>query len=124
MTLLLDTHALLWLVADDPRLGPRARAATRHGTVHVSSISVWEITIKQATGRLHAPDLEALIDSAGFPDLPFNAQHARAAGGLPLHHRDPFDRALVAQAQVEGLVLVTADARLSSYEVALLDASR
>lgn len=124
MTLLLDTQALLWLVGDDPRLGARARSAVLNGTSAVSAISVWEIAIKQAAGRLIAPGLESLLEAADVPGLPFTAHHARAAGGLPLHHRDPFDRALVAQAAVEGLVLVSADRRFADYDVALLDASR
>lgn len=124
MTLLLDTHTLLWLVGDDPRLGARARAAVLNGTAVVSAINVWEIAVKQASGRLTAPGLDAVLEAADFPALPFTAQHARAAGALPLHHRDPFDRALIAQAGVEGLVLVSADRRLQGYDVALLDAAR
>ena len=124
MTLLLDTHALLWLVGDDPRLGARARAAVLNGAAVVSAISVWEIAIKQATGRLTAPGLDTVLEAADVPALPFTAHHARSAGALPLHHRDPFDRALIAQARVEGLVLVSADGRFADYDVALLDASR
>lgn len=124
MTLLLDTHVLLWLAAGDARLGPRARAAALSGSARVSSISVWEIGIKSATGALTATGLHTVLETGDFPELPFTAQHAREAAALPLHHRDPFDRALVGQARVEGLVLVSADSRLQAYDVALLDAAR
>lgn len=124
MTLLLDTHTLLWLVGDDPRLGARARAAVLNGAAVVSAISVWEIAIKQAAGRLTARGLDTVLEAADFPALPFTAHHARIAGALPPHHRDPFDRALIAQARVEGLVLVSADGRFADYDLALLDAGR
>lgn len=124
MTLLLDTHVLLWLAAGDSRLGEQARTAVLGADTHVSAISVWEIAIKQASGRLQASALEPYLDAADFFPMPFTGAHARVAGTLPPHHRDPFDRALVAQAQVEGLVLVTADPQLSAYAVALLDATR
>jgi PIN domain nuclease of toxin-antitoxin system len=124
VTLLLDTHVLIWLAENNARLRPRARTALLTGSATVSAISVWEIGIKSASGRLRTPAIEQLLDGDEFPELPFTSQHAREAGNLPLHHRDPFDRALVAQARVEGLVLVTADRRLEAYDVALLDASR
>lgn len=124
MSLLLDTHVLLWLAADDRRLGPQARAAALSGAAHVSAISVWEIGIKSATGRLDATGLDTVLDRTDFPELSFRSEHAREAGALPPHHRDPFDRALIGQARVEGLVLVTADRRLYAYDVALLDAAR
>lgn len=124
MSLLLDTHVLLWLTHGDARLGQRAAAAMESSNARVSAISVWEIAIKNATGRLRTPEVEQLLETVGFPELPFTARHARAAGALPPHHRDPFDRALIGQARVEGLVLVTADRRMQSYDVALLDAAR
>lgn len=124
MTLLLDTRALLWLVADDQRLGPGARQAALRKDAQVSAISIWEIAIKRASGRMRTPSVDELLHTRDFPQLHFTAEHARVAGGLPLHHRDPFARALVAQAKVEGLVLVTADQQLSAYDVALLDATR
>lgn len=124
MSLLLDTHVLLWLASDDPRLGSATRAAVARADVLVSAISLWEIAIKQAAGRLTAPPAAALLADAMVTVLALNGEHAIAAGALPGHHRDPFDRALVAQAQLEGLVLVTADHQLQQYDVALLDASR
>ncbi len=123
MSLLLDTHALLWFAQGDARLGDTARAAIRRGAA-VSAITTWEIAIKQAQGRLDGSSLAAWLEADDYPELPFTSRHGRVAGALPPLHRDPFDRALVAQAQVEGLVLVTADREVQQYDVALLDASR
>ncbi len=123
MNVLLDTHVLLWWLADDPSLPPAARAAIAdtRSTVLVSAASVWEISIKQAAGRLDAPDdlLEALQQS-DFDTLPITAEHAEAAGRLDPHHADPFDRMLIAQARAEGLTLVTVDRRFVDYSVELL----
>lgn len=124
MRLLLDTHSLIWLSEGNRRLGGRAKAAITVGTVFVSSISVWEIAIKSAQGRLDATALLPWLEQADFPELAFTAAHGRDAGALPRHHGDPFDRALVAQARVGNLVLVTSDERLAAYDVALLDAAR
>lgn len=95
MRLLLDTHALLWWLADDPQLGAasRARIMDSANTVFVSAASAWEFEIKRATGKLEAPDeLAATIDSNGFEPLPMMLAHAIRAGRLPPHHADPFDR--------------------------------
>ena len=123
MRVLLDTHILLWWLADDPLLPSEARAliADASTEVLVSAASVWEITIKRAAGRLEAPDdlLDALAAN-DFDTLSISAGHAIKAGGLPPHHPDPFDRMLIAQAQAEGLALVTLDRRFSEYEVDLL----
>ena len=124
MNLLLDTHILLWWLADDPTL-PRWAArpiADPDNAVLVSAASVWEISIKQAIGRLEAPDdlLEAL--GADFATLSMTAAHAVAAGRLPAHHADPFDRMLIAQARIEGLTLVSVDRRFGQYDVSLLAA--
>lgn len=124
MSLLLDTHTLLWLVQDSHHLGPNTRTALLAGQSTVSAITVWEIAIKRAAGRLRIPDVVPFLDDMGFALLSLSAAHAEEAGGLPMHHRDPFDRALVAQARLEGLVLVTVDRMMPSYDVALLDASR
>lgn len=124
MTLLLDTHVLIWFATGNSRLGPSVRTAIRTDEVTVSAITVWEISIKVAAGRLKENGLRALLAAQDVPELAFTAAHGQAAGELPLHHRDPFDRALVAQARVEGLVLVTTDRALAQYDVALLDASR
>lgn len=120
--LLLDTHALLWWLSDDRRLGPEARnlIADPGNTVFVSAASGWEIGIKRAAGKLHAPpDLDAEIERNGFTHLPVTFFHGEQAGALPRHHRDPFDRMLIAQAQAEGLVLVTADEDFRPYGIRL-----
>ena len=123
MTLLLDTHVLLWWAADDDRLGPAARERLRGEGVRVSAVTAWEVEVKRALGRLDAPDdLAALLRQEGFVELPLSLEHAVDAGRLPRHHDDPFDRALVAQARAERLVLVTSDRALEDYDVERLDA--
>lgn len=123
MTLLLDTHILLWWLADDPSLPAEAAAAIAEaGTeVVVSAASAWEIAIKKAAGRLTAPDDLLEVMAAGdISTLEITAGHALHAGALPLHHTDPFDRTLIAQAQMERLTLVSVDSRFGAYEVSLL----
>lgn len=122
MRLLLDTHILLWWLDDDPRLAVTLRQAILDGTneILVSSITVAEVEIKKALGKLEVPrELLTLLDEAGFRILPLSAGHAQQLRDLPPHHADPFDRLLIAQAIVEGIPLATADVRLSSYEVEL-----
>lgn len=123
MRLLLDTHVLLWWLGDDPLLPAGAEAAIGepHNEVVVSAASVWEIGIKQAAGRLEAPDdlLEALRAN-DFQLLAIKASHTLDAARLPPHHDDPFDRMLIAQATSEALTLVTVDRRFSDYDVELL----
>jgi PIN domain nuclease of toxin-antitoxin system len=120
LRLLLDTHVLLWWLFGDRRLGRRARAWVEHeaDTVAVSAATAWEIAIKHALGRLDPPKRWAdEIATFGFARLPVTFEHAAEAGGLPRHHADPFDRMLVAQARVERLTIVTADPRISRYDV-------
>lgn len=121
MRLLLDTHAFLWWLTDVDRLSGSARHVIEDpdNVVHVSAASVWEASIKTALGHLDvgSDDLPAEIAATGFVELPVTAKHGWRAGALPLHHRDPFDRLLVAQAQLERLVLVTADSALAAYDV-------
>jgi PIN domain nuclease of toxin-antitoxin system len=123
---LLDTHTFLWWLSDDPTLSPGARAAMTDPTalVHVSAATVWEIAIKAHLGRLDTggADMAHEILANGFLELPMTARHAHTAGWLPRHHDDPFDRMLIAQAQIEALTLVTRDAAFRSYDVALLAA--
>lgn len=125
MRLLLDTHVLLWWLADDPALSVQARRLiANEPEVLVSAASVWEIAIKRALGKLEVPeDLLEAIDASGIGRLPIGLEHAVIAGALPRHHDDPFDRMLVAQARHEGLTLLTSDARIASYAVAVLPAS-
>lgn len=126
MRLLLDTHTLIWALATPDRLSSAARAAivSPANMVHVSAATAWEIAIKHALGRLTFP-LDRFVpevEAAGFSHLPIRADHALAAGSLPRHHADPFDRMLVAQARIEGLTLVSEDAAIAAYDVPLLSA--
>jgi PIN domain nuclease of toxin-antitoxin system len=120
--LLLDTRALLWWLADEG-LSDQARdaVADQANLVMVSAVSAWEISIKKALGKLSAPDdLEQQMDEGGFAALPITIRHGIAAGELPCHHDDPFDRMLIAQAVAEGLTVVTHDKRFADYDVAIL----
>ena len=127
MRLLLDTHAFLWWIADDPRLTQRAREALAdpQNEVYLSAVSVWEIVIKVGLGRLDLPkDLDSFI--AGqmrqnrFLPLAITIPHTLKVRTLPEIHKDPFDRLLIAQAQVEGLVLVSGDRWVARYPVPVL----
>jgi PIN domain nuclease of toxin-antitoxin system len=127
LRLLLDTSTLLWWLDGDAKLGPSARAAIADpdNEVFVSSASAWEISVKRASGKLEAPfDVASALERNHFTDLPVEVDHAVAAGELPRQHKDPFDRMLVAQAQLEQLTLVTADVQIADYEVELLVASK
>ena len=124
MRLLLDTHALLWWLADEG-LNPEARDAIADpaNLAVVSAASAWEISIKKALGILAAPDdLEQQLQTGGFAPLPISIAHSIAAGRLPHHHADPFDRMLIAQAFAEGLTIVTRDKHFNDYRVTLLAA--
>ena len=123
--LLLDTHAFVWWLSDVSELaeGARSAIADPRNDIFVSAITGWEIAVKRARGRMTAPDnLTAMVEEKGFTHLPLTFFHAEQAGVLPMHHRDPFDRMLVAQAQVEGLVLVTRDDRIPRYGVRTMTA--
>ncbi len=125
MRLLLDTHALLWWLAGDRTLSREAQdgIADAESFVAVSAASVWEIEIKRAAGRLKAPDdIDTQLGANGFAPIPISVAHAVRAARLPPHHDDPFDRMLVAQAQLEGLTIVTRDKRIPLYGVATLPA--
>lgn len=118
MRLLLDTHVFLWAVTADARLKPASRRMLEAvDEVFVSAASIWEIAIKAALGKITAdvPALAGAIVESGFAELPVRAQHAARVASLPMHHADPFDRLLVAQAITEPLRLVTADAALARY---------
>ena len=123
MRLLLDTHVLLWWLADDARLGRRARQAiaTPTNLVFVSAATAWEIAVKRALGRLVAPgDIEEWLVASNFQPLPVQIAEAVASAELPPHHRDPFDRLLVAQAQIGRMTIVTGDEEIAKYGVSLL----
>lgn len=119
MKLLLDTHVFLWWRLDDDRLTPNARTIVlnERNEVVVSAATAWEIVIKRGLGRL---EFEGRVDDAvreeGFGLLPVSFAHVEHVSDLPVHHRDPFDRLLIAQARVEGLTLVTHDAAFLAYD--------
>lgn len=121
MSLLLDTHAFLWWVADDARLSKRARSAIGDSkrVVYFSSASAWELSTKHRIGRLSEArellaDLPGIVERSGFTELPISTKHAVLAGSLPGAHRDPFDRMLAAQAILENLEVVTTDGALAA----------
>jgi PIN domain nuclease of toxin-antitoxin system len=126
MKLLLDTHTFLWWILDDPKLSARAREiiGDNRNTLYWSAASTWEVSIKYALERLPLPAapedfLPAELGKNRIESLPIIDAHAFRAGRLPRHHRDPFDRMLAAQAQVESLGLISNDRQLSLYHVDL-----
>jgi PIN domain nuclease of toxin-antitoxin system len=124
MRLLLDTHAWLWLVAAPERLSGEARDRLESSDtrLYLSAASGWEMSIKQQLGRLELGGpaelvIPELMLRSDVTPLPITHQHGLRAGALPAHHRDPFDRMMIAQAQLEGLPIMTADAAFAAYEV-------
>ena len=123
--LLLDTHAILWFLNDDPKLPARMKEAIRtEKNVYVSVASFWEIAIKESIGKLKIPApvaqlMEACEDN-GFMILPIKADHLALLKGLPKLHGDPFDRLLICQAKSEGMALITLDENIRKYEVSVL----
>lgn len=123
MRLLLDTHVAVWWLDGDRRLSRATRAAIESAAeAYLSVVSLWEIFIKQDKGRLDLPAgfVNALRDD--FVDLPLTVDHVLEGRALPVLHRDPFDRMLVAQAIAEGLTIVTADYALANFQVSVLQA--
>lgn len=121
---LLDTHVFLWWLAGDPVLGPKTLKFIRdpRNDVFVSAVTSWEIAIKKATGKLEAPDeIDTIVDDEGFRELAISLYHCEIAGALPMHHKDPFDRILIAQATLQGLQLVTNDKFIQQYDVRIHD---
>ena len=121
--LLIDSHVLLWHALDDARLGPAPTAAIEEGNaeVFVGTASLWEIAIKASIGKIEAPDdLPERVAEMGFELLPVSSDHAWHVRSLPLHHRDPLDRLLIAQAQIERLPIVTGDSVFEAYDVAIV----
>ncbi len=118
-----DSQVVLWHVLDDPRLGsePTALIEADDAEVLISIASLWEIAIKKALGKLEAPDdLHERVEQLGFGLLQVAPEHAWHVRALPRHHRDPFDRLLIAQAQVERLPILTADPAFDAYDVTVL----
>ena len=127
LRLLLDTQVLVWALGNNPDLGPVSRDAITdpNNDCYVSAATVWEIAIKRALGKLEAPeDLSGRIERDGFTGLPVTLFHGEQAGALPPIHRDPFDRMLIAQAQAEGLTIVTSDSTIPRYAVQTMPATR
>lgn len=122
MRLLLDSHVFVWWMAGDPRLSAAlVRAIGEADEVYVSTATAWELALKVSLGKLRLPEpVEDGVVAAGFLELPVRFAHTRLAAGLPPHHSDPFDRMLIAQAVCEGLTLVTHDAKILAYDVAVL----
>ena len=120
MLFLLDTHALLWWLADSPSLpdSARERIANPDHDVYVSAVSAWEIAIKRELGKLRAPlELVQVIHEEGFTELPIRLHHGEQAARLPPIHRDPFDRMLVAQAATHNMTIITRDESIARYDV-------
>jgi PIN domain nuclease of toxin-antitoxin system len=120
VNLLLDTHALLWWLNDEPSLSEQARTAIADpaNTVYLSAVVVWEIRIKQSIGKLELPEsFREVLAGQPFVALPVTVEHAHALADLPALHRDPFDRMLVAQARVEGMTVVTRDPTIPRYGI-------
>lgn len=120
---MVDSHALVWWLEDDKRLSARAREAieSENNPAFFSSASLWELAIKQAKGKLKLP--AAFLDTLileGVAEILIGSRHALEAAALPPHHDDPFDRMIVAQARLEGLIVVTRDARIAAYDVPVL----
>lgn len=125
MRLLLDTHVLLWWLANNPKLSAYARTviADSDNQFFVSAVSGWEISIKRAIEKLAAPeDLLGAIATNNFESLAIKMEHTLPLGELPLHHNDPFDRMLIAQALYEDLILLSRDKNIALYEVPRIDA--
>lgn len=109
------------MAGEGDRIGRRAKAAINEGQVTISAVVIWEVAIKRRLGKLDAPnDLLKRFEHAGVDLLPIGARHADRVGTLPLHHRDPFDRLLIAQAELEGLALASGDEVMRQYEIDLV----
>ncbi len=125
MNLLLDTHTFLWAIDDNPRLSQKARNAIIDGNniVFVSAATAWEIAIKKSIGKLRIPNGDYLeeLKLHRFTPLDITTEHALTVENLPSHHKDPFDRMLIAQAQVEKLTLITGDSKIKAYTVPIIE---
>lgn len=131
MNFLIDTHCWLWWMSEPERLNAtaRRRIKNRRNAVFFSAASAWEIAIKAALGKLRLPEpavdyVPSRVSGQGMVPLPINQRHALLLEAMPPHHRDPFDRMLIAQAQVENLPILTGDRHFLSYDVKVLWAGR
>jgi PIN domain nuclease of toxin-antitoxin system len=124
--LLLDSNALFWTLVEPSRLSPHAtrEIEDESNEIFVSAVSAWELGVKRAKGKLDMPeDLTSMLAKKNFDHLPVTMPHALAVESLPHQHHDPFDRILIAQAQIENLVLVTSDREMRHYPIAVMRAS-
>lgn len=122
MNLLLDTHIFLWWMANDKQLSAPTKKLISDvdNLIFVSSVTAWEIAIKKQLGKLQAPeDIAYAVSQCGFYELPIEIAHATAVGDLVAHHKDPFDRLLIAQARCERLTILTHDNLFKQYDVAV-----
>lgn len=125
MNLLLDTHALLWWLDDNPTLSNEARAAISESSniVFISAAVIWEIRIKQSLGKLKIPkSFRTFLEAQPFEMLDITFEHAHKISSLPNYHRDPFDRILIAQAMVEHFTFITRDKNIMQYKVPIIKA--
>lgn len=123
MSLLLDTHIVLCWLSDDPTLAAEIKDRLDHEPdVYVSAATIWEVAIKQSIGKLKPDDLPERVRDSGFRHLDITAEHGIAAARLPLLHRDPVDRMLIAQAKAKQLTLVTRDPEIAKYDLEILTA--
>jgi len=125
MNLLLDTHVLLWWLDDNPTLSKRAKnlISDEKNLIFISAVVVWEIRIKQGLGKLKIPrNFRKVLDEQPFERLDITLEHAHAIGDLPLYHKDPFDRLLIAQAKVEGFTILTRDEHFKKYKIPYINA--
>ena len=123
MKLLLDTHILLWWLTHDPKLSQAETAIITDpdNLVFVSAATAWEIAVKKMIGKLEAPDdLPIALAANSFLELPITIEHSQKLYKLPLHHHDPFDRIMVAQAMSEDLTLMTRDAKIAIYDIKII----
>jgi PIN domain nuclease of toxin-antitoxin system len=120
--LLLDTHVILWWRMDSRRLKPQVRREIASAEIAwVSAVSGWEVAIKQALGKLQLADsFRSMVEASDFLELPLTLRHTERLGSLSAHHTDPFDRMLIAQAQVEGVAIVTHDRQFEPYGVPIV----
>lgn len=120
----LDTQVILWWLADSDELSDQAKELLdTEPSVHLSAVSAWEIAVKQSLGKLDGPDdLPERVRDSQFTTLPITAGHGVRAGTLPPLHRDPFDRIPVAQAQIEGMTIITRDKWIQQYDVSVMAA--
>ncbi|MEM7759915.1 MAG: type II toxin-antitoxin system VapC family toxin [Cyanobacteria bacterium P01_A01_bin.40] len=125
MKYLLDTHSLLWTIFEPDKLSTKAQEIIldQNNIICISLISLWEISIKQNIGRLDIPEeFFKVVKKGGFETITLNSSQIEQYRTLPLHHRDPFDRMLIIQAQLQKLILITRDSEMSKYDVEIVKA--